>query len=197
MSTTKKDRKEDETTVPTPSQLQREQQEAVNKALDETKDDIKKTTREATREIPQYTERIGDVQEQTIQTVREIADNYIESQKEIINIFQSTWTPFVQDVYGRVWNNCWGISPSRLAETYGTMASSVADNVISASRLTNNTISTNAELFNTSLQQTRDSAKEFSKIGVNAVKAFNEVSNDLANISLSTVETVISRQQKK
>ena len=68
MSTTKKDRKEDETTVPTPSQLQREQQEAVNKALDETKDDIKKTTREATREIPQYTERIGDVQEQTIQT---------------------------------------------------------------------------------------------------------------------------------
>jgi hypothetical protein len=198
MSTTsKKDRKDDETTIPSPSQIQREQQQAVNKALDETKDDIRKATNEARKEIPQYSERIGDIQEQTIQTVREIANNYIESQKEIINIFQSTWTPFVQDVYGRIWNNWWGISPSRLAETYGTMASSVADNVISASRLTNNTISTNAELFNTSLQQTRDSAKEFSKIGVNAVKAFNEVSNDLANISLSTVETVISRQQRK
>ena len=41
MSTsTRKDRKEDEnTSVPSPSQIQREQQQAVNKALDETKDE--------------------------------------------------------------------------------------------------------------------------------------------------------------
>ncbi|HEY9386933.1 MAG TPA: hypothetical protein VIP70_07820, partial [Nitrososphaeraceae archaeon] len=89
-TTTKKDRKgeggeEATTTVPTPSQLQKEQQEAVNKALDETKDDIKTATKEARKEIPQYTQRLGDLQEQTIQTTIEIADNYIESQKEIIN----------------------------------------------------------------------------------------------------------------
>ena len=50
MSTsTRKDRKEDENTssVPSPSQIQREQQQAVNKALDETKDEIKVATREA------------------------------------------------------------------------------------------------------------------------------------------------------
>ena len=192
MSTTKKDRKEDETTVPTPSQLQREQQEAVNKALDETKDDIKKTTREATREIPQYTERIGDVQEQTIQTVREIADNYIESQKEIINIFQSTWTPFIENTYSGYW--AYWISPNRMVGTYGRMASSFADNIITATRLTNRTISANMEVFSTAMQQTKDNSKEFSKIGVSAAKAFYEASNDIATASLSVVET--SRQRR-
>ena len=38
MSTKKQDRKEEETAI----QFQREQQQAVNKALDETKDSIKK-----------------------------------------------------------------------------------------------------------------------------------------------------------
>src|SRR5215216_7008826 len=88
MSTARKDRKEDDTTSPSPSQLQKEQQQAVNKALDETKDEIKVATREAAKEIPRYTQRLGDLQEQTILTTREIADNYIESQKEIISIYQ-------------------------------------------------------------------------------------------------------------
>src|SRR5918995_796340 len=81
---TRKDAKEELPTT-SPSQLQKEHHQAVNKALDETKDEIKVATREAAREIPQYTQRLGDIQEQTIQTTREIADNYIESQKEIIS----------------------------------------------------------------------------------------------------------------
>jgi vacuolar-type H+-ATPase subunit H len=61
---TKKDTKEEIT-------MQRE----VNKALDETRDVINVATREAAREIPQYTQRFGDIQEQTIKTTREIANN--------------------------------------------------------------------------------------------------------------------------
>jgi hypothetical protein len=49
MSTTKKDRKEEETTATSPSQLQKEQQQAVNKALNETKDEIKVAAREVSR----------------------------------------------------------------------------------------------------------------------------------------------------
>ena len=61
---TRKDAKEELTTT------QREQQQAVNKALDETKDVINVSTKEAAREIPQYTQRLGDIQEQTIRTTR-------------------------------------------------------------------------------------------------------------------------------
>jgi hypothetical protein len=196
MSTsTRKDRKEDENTssVPSPSQIQREQQQAVNKALDETKDEIKVATREAARDIPQYTQRLGDIQEQTIQTTREIADNYIESQKEIISIYQSVWTPFIENANSRFWNY-WSISPKGIAETYGTVISSFADNVISATRLTNNAVSANMELFSTALQQTKDNSKEFSKLGINAAKVFNEASNEIATTGFSAVDT--SRQRR-
>jgi hypothetical protein len=195
MSTsTRKDRKEDEnTSIPSPSQLQREQQQAVNKALDETKDEIKVATREAAREIPHYTERLGDIQEQTIQTTREIADNYIESQKEIISIYQSVWTPYIENANSRFWNY-WSISPKGIAETYGTVISSFADNVISVTRLTNNAVSANMELFSTALQQTKDNSKEFSRLGINAAKVFNEASNEIATTGFSAVET--SRQRR-
>jgi hypothetical protein len=35
------------------------------------------------------------------------------------------------------------------------------------------------ELFSTALQQTKDSSKEFSRLGVNAAKVFNEASNNM------------------
>ena len=162
-----------------------EEKQVIENVLDKTKDEIKVATREAAKEIPQYTQRLGDIQEQTIQTTREIADNYIESQKEIISIYQSVWTPFVENANSRFWNY-WSISPKGIAETYGTVVSSFADNVIAATRLTNNAVSANMELFSTALQQTKDSSKEFSRLGVNAAKVFNEASNDfVTQVSLT------------
>ena len=195
MSTTKKDRKEEETTATSPSQIQKEQQQAVNKALNETKDEIKVAAREVSREIPQYTQMLGDIQEETIKTTREIADNYIESQKEIISIYQSVWTPFLENANSRFWNYWW-ISPKGFAETYGTVVNSFADNVVSATRLTNNAISTNMGLASTVLQQTKDNSKEFSRLGVNAARILNEASNDIANSSLSQVDAAASRQRR-
>jgi hypothetical protein len=195
MSTTKKDRKEEDTTATSPSQIQKEQQQAVNKALNETKDEIKVAAREVSKEIPQYTQMLGDIQEETIKTTREIADNYIESQKEIISIYQSVWTPYLENANSRFWNYWW-ISPKGFAETYGTVVNSFADNVVSVTRLTNNAISTNMGLASTVLQQTKDNSKEFSRLGVNAARILNEASNDIANSSLSQVDAAASRQRR-
>ena len=46
-----------------------QQQDAINKTLDNTLNNVKRTTDEATREIPRYTQRIAEYQEQTIQTI--------------------------------------------------------------------------------------------------------------------------------
>ena len=161
-STKKQDRKEDNITE-TYSQLQREQEQAVTKALDESKDNIKKTTNEAKREIPRFTDAITDYQENTIQAIREIADTYIESQKDVIvNSFQ-------------LWSN-WMISPRQVAEDYSKAVSNLADNAISATRLANNTISANLGAFNTSVQTAKESVKEFSKMSSNTIKTFQQVS---------------------
>jgi hypothetical protein len=173
----------------------KEGEHAIEKILDETKDNIRLTARTAAKEIPQYTQMLGDIQEETIKTTREIADNYIESQKEIISIYQSVWTPFLENANSRFWNYWW-ISPKGFAETYGTVVNSFADNVVSATRLTNNAISTNIGLASTVLQQTKDNSKEFSRLGVNAVRVFNETSKDIANLSLSQLESAELRQRR-
>ena len=167
MSTSKKqDKKEDNTgnnITETYSQLQREQEQAVTKVLDESKDNIKKTTNEARREIPRYTDVVSDYQENTVQAIREVADSYIESQKDIIvNSFQ-------------LWSN-WMISPRQIAEDYSNAVSNLADNAISATRLTNNAISANLQAFNASVQTAKESVKELSKMSSNTVKTFQQVS---------------------
>ena len=71
-SKSKQDRKEgnNNNITETYSQLQREQEQAITKALDESKDNIKKTTNEARREIPRYTDFVSDYQENTVQAMR-------------------------------------------------------------------------------------------------------------------------------
>jgi hypothetical protein len=176
--------------------LSAEQQEhAIENVLNETKDNIRLTTREAAKEIPQYTRMLGDIQEETVKTMREIADNYIESQKEIINLYQSVWTPLLENVNNRFWNYWW-ISPKGLAETYGTVVSSFADNVISATKLTNNATSANMGLFRIILQQSKYNSEEFSRLGVKAAKVFKESSNEIANSNLFQLESTGSNLRK-
>ena len=187
MSTSKEQRREKQeetmtvtpstSTTATPSQVQREQQQSVNRALEQTRDNIKKATDEARRDIPRYTQAVNEYQEQTIQLTREIADNYLESQKEIINSFQSSCLPQIEAT-NRVFTSNWMVSPRHLADNYARVVSSFADNAIAATRLVNNTIFANLEAFKTSVQNARDNAKEFSRIGVNAAKAFEQASRD-------------------
>jgi hypothetical protein len=158
-----------------------QQEHAIKNVLDETKDNIRLTTRKAAKEIPHYTRMLGDIEEETIKTMREIEDDYIEAQKEIINLNKSVWTPLLENANSR-FRNYWSISPKGLAETYGRVVSSFTDNVISATRLTNNAISANMGLFGIVLQQSKYNSEEFSRLGVNAAKVFKESSNDMANL---------------
>src|SRR5215212_5258063 len=164
------------TKTATSSSSQVQQQQAVNKALDTTKDNIRRATDEARKDIPRYTQTVNEYQEQTIQVTIEIADNYLESQKEIINSFQSAWVPAIERAYAVFWN--YWMSPRILTHIYARTVSSIADNTIAAVRLANNTVFSNLDAFKTSIQNTRDNVKEFSRIGVNAAKTFEQTSRD-------------------
>ena len=170
MSTKRYERKEEESSNEIHStseqQFQREQQQqAVNKVIDETKDNIKKTIDEARKEIPRYTQIVNNYQENTIQAIREITDNYVESQKDILANSLRLWSD-------------WTVSPRQLAENYGKIVSSFADNAVSATRVINNTIFANLDSVNTSVQHTKENIKELSKIGSNTVKTFQQVTRD-------------------
>jgi hypothetical protein len=186
MSSKKEEQKTTTTTVTSPSssttvspsqQLQ-EQHHLVSRSLDETRDNIRRSIDESRSQIPHYTQAVSDYQEQTIQAAREIADNYVESQKQIINSFQSVLTPYGENVNDITANWATLFSPRRVSEVYANIVSNFANNVITATRVTNNMIFGNMEAFKTSLQQAKDSAKEFSRIGVNVAKTFEQTSSD-------------------
>jgi vacuolar-type H+-ATPase subunit H len=181
------------------SQL-REQQVLINKALDEARDNIKKAANEVKKDISTYSEQFATVQDRTIES----AEEYIESQREIINSFyQSVWTPYVENVANRTIPFPGVFSPPRtevytnITRTVFVYTSNVVDNFVTTTRLANKTAFANAELVGTSLQQARNSVREYSRIGVNTAKNFHEAANEAAKIGFSAIEPTTASAQRR
>lgn len=174
---TRKDAKEETSTT---TQLQQEQQQAVYKTLDKARDEIRRSVNESRKEIPRVTEAVSEYQQLTTDAARDIADTYIESQKEIINSVQSAWSPLVENFDRANWNTVF--SPGRVSEIYAYIVSSYADNLVTATKLANNVMFANMETFRTSIQQVKDNLRDLSKIGVNAAKTFEHISAETVRL---------------
>jgi hypothetical protein len=144
-----------------------QQQDAINKTLDNTLHNVKRTTDEATREIPRYTQRIAEYQEKTIQTVKDIASDFIEAEKQVIGSFQSQ----VNRNSGNS-NGLWDLyNPQRIAENHAVMINNFTSYLLNTSNLINNALASNIRVYNTALEQTRDNLKAFAKTNTDCVKA--------------------------
>ena len=136
-----------------------QQQDSINKTLDNTLNNVIRTTHEATREIPLYTQCIAEYQEQTIQTIKNIASGFIEAEKQVIGSFQS------QVVKNSGNNNgVWDLyNPQRIAENYAIMVNNFTSYLLNTANLVNNALASNMRVYNTALEQTRDNVKAFAK----------------------------------
>jgi hypothetical protein len=176
-----------------PSQTQKDQQEAINKTFDQTRNNVRKTVNEAKKDISVYAEQFTNLQERAIDTARDITESYIESQREIFNSFnQEVLTPYIENVVNRTTSFPAAFSPSR-AEVYGNTFTNLVDNFVTATRLVNKTVFANAGLINASLQQAGNNAREYSRIGVNAAKNVHEAANEIAKIGLTAVQSTTVR----
>src|SRR5918994_2001298 len=144
-----------------------QQHDAINKTLDNTLHNIRRTTDEATREIPQYTQRITEYQEKTIQTIKDIASDVIESQKQVVGSFQSQIDNNSGNFYA-FWNL---YNPQRIAENNAALVNNFTSYLLNASNLINNTLASNMRVYNTALEQTRDNVKAFTKTNTNYIKS--------------------------
>jgi len=150
--------------------------EIINITLDETKSTVKKTTDEAIKEIPRFTKAVNEYQEESIQATKDIADNFLESQKEVIHSVQSLWVPYVENIQNSYWS--YWTSPNRATENYARAVSNITDSTIASTRLANNVLFTTMETWKTSIQHARDNAKEFSRLNANVAKTFENVAKD-------------------
>ena len=167
--------------------------ESINRSLDEAKDNIKRSIDESKNQIPKYNNIVNSYQEQSLQTAKEISEDYIDSQKEIISSLQSAWRP-INENYSSMVTSC--ASPDSITKAYTKFVSNWADNAVSAIRLTNNIIFSNLDSMKSLLQQAKDNSRHLSNIGVNTAKTFEQNSRQLTsaakdaaahtNVSVST-----------
>ena len=119
---------------------------------------------------------MNSYQEQSLQTAKEVSEEYIDSQKEIISSLQSAWAPYSESFNGLVTRFS---SPDAATKAYARFVSNVADNTVSAIRLTNNMIFSNLDSWKTVMQQAKDNSKHLSNMGVNTAKTFEQNSRQL------------------
>ncbi|MFZ0514361.1 MAG: hypothetical protein WAM14_22345 [Candidatus Nitrosopolaris sp.] len=149
----------------------------INQTFDDAKNNARKAIDETHRELPRYMQTVTNNQEQTVNAARDIIDNYIESQRDITNSFQSAWTSF--------FDNYFWISPKRITETYARTVSSISDSTIAAIRIWNGTTLATTETMRISIQYMRDNARETSRVAVNGAKMLEEATH-FPNVTISS-----------
>jgi len=152
-------------------------QESVNQSFDESKDNIKKSIDESRKQIPRINDSVNSYQEQSLQTAKEISEEYLDSQKEVVNSLQSAWRPYNEIYTGLVTNF---FSPDATVNAYTRFVSNVADNTVSTIRLSNNVIFSTLDAWKPLLQQAKDVSRHVSNTGVNAARVFEQNSRQLA-----------------
>ncbi len=149
-----------------------QQQDIINKTLDNTLHNIKRTTDEATREIPKYTQRIAEYQEQTIQTIKDIASDFIEAEKEVVNSFQSQQVDKKSDVN---FTGLWDLyNPQKIVENNAVLVNNFTSYLLNTSNLINNALASNMRIYNTALEQTRDNLKDLVRTNTSYIKSVGQ-----------------------
>ena len=109
-----------------PQVAAQEFQSTINKSLDETKKNVKKSIDESRNQIPQYTNVIKNYQEQALESTGKMVENYIETQKSVINSVFDSAIPYYENV-NRMYN--YWVSPRVPAEIWTRSVSNIAENI--------------------------------------------------------------------
>jgi hypothetical protein len=158
--------------------------ESLKQTFDESKKSIDESIREARNQIPRYTETVNQVQEQTLQATKDIAENYLEYQKQTIDSFQSVSTPYIHNVNNQFLNNQDYFR--RMPEMYTKLVNNYAENTIAMSRIFNDMAFSNIELFKNVVDNTKKQSKHLAEIGKRNVSTYERIERDNCSTLLST-----------
>jgi hypothetical protein len=179
----------------TSSQKQQKQQIA-NRVLEETKQNIKKTAKEARDEIPAFTKDVNSFQDQNIQAGAEIAENYIEVQRQLINSIQTSWIPYLESTATLFWNSF--LSPQRIVELYANSVAGFAEVWILANRTINNYFLENMETLKNNMEQAKRNSNDLARACMNFAKLGTkerDVIDTKSHVSEGDVTTVETRSE--
>jgi hypothetical protein len=161
---------------------QQEQHQATIRSIDETKNNIQQATQELRRETPRYSQAITDFQNQTVDATEEIAHSFLDTQKEIINSFQSAWAPVAQ----RTPINIMGVtpfsSPEQIADIYARTIGAMTEAYVASTRMATNMMFAGLETTRATTNYARLNAKEASRITSNTARTFSQNARETVQV---------------
>ncbi len=170
---------------------QGEQHEATIRSIDETKDNIRRSIEEVRRDLPRYSQIVTDFQNEAADASAEITDNFLESQKEVINSMQSAWDSVAQST-GRGGNNYWTggmmmtpfsfFSPREMANVYARTIGAITEAYVASTRMATNVLFAGMEATRATTNYTRQNAKEASRITSNTARTFAQTARETVQV---------------
>jgi len=139
--------------------------------------------REARNQIPRYTETVNQLQEQTLQATKNIAESYLEYQKQTIDSLQSISTQYLYDANNQLLNNQEYFR--KMPEIYSQIVNNYVENAIAMSRIFNDMAFSNIELFKNVIDNTKKQSKHLAEIGKRNITAYERVERESSDAFLS------------
>ena len=158
------------------------QHRATIRAIDETKEGINRAIEELKRETPRHLQTITDFQNQTADATKEIADNFLESQKEVINSMQTSWAPIAQRT-GDYWRTgVMPLSPLDTADFYARSMGATTETYVASARLAANLVSIGVEVATAATKYGRHTAKGAADIISNTARTFAQTTKETVQV---------------
>ena len=139
-----------------------DRRESTLKVLDQGKESVRNAIEEVKTDISRYTQVAKDFQEMAVQSVKEVSDAIIESERQIMHSMSMLWVPNLESPYGWIWN--YGILQPNVVGIYLYTVMTSAHGAFAASRLANNIFITNMEAVKILMTQFKDNVNELAKL---------------------------------
>lgn len=152
-----------------------------------TKDNIRRSIEEVRRETPRYSQTVTDFQNETADASAEIADNFLESQKEVVNSMQYAWAPMAERMrqaahYWTTDTMPFFFSPREMADIYARTIGAMAEAYVASTRMATNMMFAGLEATRATTNYTRQNAKEASRITSNTARAFAQTAKETVQV---------------
>ena len=129
--------------------------------INENINEYQKTSNEI---IEKSIDMTNKYQQQAINTIQTIANNYVELQNNILNIYQSSFSRFLDNLSQSYWNN-YRIPERYAADAANKTNQNITNNRVNVTRRLDEFISKSTETFNKSIEITQryynDSVKNY------------------------------------
>lgn len=159
---------------------QAREEKAIDKAIEETKDSANRVIREVRRDVPENTATFHDYQEQNIRAARDMANDFLDSQKEVAKSLQSAYRPVTSN--GFVSMMFWplaAMNPQTWIDSYVKAATNIADVAVAAVRLENDLVSEAMESTRVFTEAASRNTKDLGRLYVENARIVEQISKSM------------------